>query len=150
MGNTVNNHITGINNIVSSSIINSLQTATTNLAQSQEFEAICDNSVINTLAVTEEQCWTSILPLLDKGQYTADDVVKICKPMLCIGNENITISGSIFAQTITELKQSTQTDITSQIANNIKSYVTSENDSPAPSILDTTANIVKNINNQFI
>jgi hypothetical protein len=150
MGNVTNNNIKSVNDIVSSVIINSLQTATTKLSQSQELNLSCDASVVNALAIAEESCWINTLPFLENGEYTTDDVIKICKPMSCIGNENIEISGSIFARTITEMNQQTQIDITNQITNNIKSYVTAENNSIVPSILDITENIVKNINKQVV
>ena len=150
MGNVTSNYVKTINDIVSTSITQSLQSSTNNYVQDQGITITCDETVLEDIAKEELKCWKAVLPRLKSGQFKVSDVSRLCKPILCIGNSDISIAGAIFAETITKITGTTKTDISNTIENNITSFAKQENHGFAPGILDKTINNVKNISKQVI
>jgi hypothetical protein len=150
MGNVTTNYVKSVNDIVVNSITQTLQTATSNYIQDQSIDITCTGDVLNQIANEELICWQSMLPALNSGQYKAEDISRICRPILCIGNNNVSISGAIFAETITKMTQKTEEDITNTISNNIKSFAQQESHGFTPEFLDLTTNNVGNISKQVI
>lgn len=150
MGNVTSNYVKSVNDIVLNSITQTLQTATSNYIQDQNIDIKCTETVLKVIASEELKCWNAVLPGLKSGQYKAGDISRICKPVLCIGNENVSISGAIFTETIKKMTQNTKTDLTNTISNNIKSFAQQESHGFTPSFLDQTINNVENISKQVI
>lgn len=150
MGNVTSNYIKTINDIVSTSITQSLQSSTNNYVQDQGITITCDEKVLEDIAKEELKCWGTSLPRLKSGQLKASDISRLCKPILCIGNSNIYIAGAIFAETITKITEQTKNDISNTVENNITSFAQQENSGFVPEIGDTTENNVKNISKHVI
>jgi len=150
MGNVTANYVKSINDIVVNSIIQSLQSSTNNYVQDQNITITCDEDTLKDIATAELRCWQIVLPGLFSRQFSASEISRICKPITCIGNSDISVSGAIFAKTITNMSQTTKTDISNTIDNNITSFAKQENHGFKPGFGDVTKNNVKNINEQVI
>lgn len=140
MGNVQVSTISDINKIVTDTTTNVLQRATTDLSESQELDFTCDHSVLEALSRSQYNCWRAVAGQWESGKVTPEQVVKLCQPILCVG-DNVSISGSIFARVLCDLDSSTIDKIRKSIGSNLRSYASQQSDSILPALSLTLTNI---------
>lgn len=115
------NTVNSITSMVNDSVLSALQQQTTNLINSQQFDFSCDEEILQQIANNQQDCINGTAKFIRDGSYTPAEVVEICRPTACTGND-LTISGSIFAQVLSNMTSQTQQKINSAVQNSLKSY----------------------------
>lgn len=143
-GSSVTNTIKAVNDIVVTSTTNVLQQASSTLTATQTLGFECDKTILDELSSAEDSCWKATLPELESGKWKASDVNSLCRPLICTG-ENISMSGSIRMDILTNMNEATQNNIKNEIANNIRALSLQKSSTPLTTS-DSATNITSLVN----
>ena len=136
------NTVNSITNLVNDSVLSTLQQQTTNLTTTQQFDFSCDEEVLQQIANGQQACINNNAKFVRDGNYTPAELVAICRPTICTGN-NLTISGSIFAQVLSNMTTETQQQIHNAVQNSLRAYASQS----VSGIADQNNVLINNISN---
>ena len=148
IGNSVENNTKNINDVVTKSIMDSLQSATNKLLQSQSIKAFCQEDVAKAALAAKNECTTTLAKEFKDAGYTADELAKLIKdscPYICQISD-ISQNQALDRKTSIQEVQNNKQNIVNSVTAGVTSYV----DNKAPggignSVKVNTTNIGKSV-----